>query len=442
MGEPLRGDAGRLELLYELGSAFAARVELGELCAEVLASCRDVLDAESASILLLDPVKDELYFPWVSESSPDVAGRLLAMRFPAAQGIAGRVLRNGKSERIDDVAADPSFYRDVDRHSQTTTRNLLCAPLSSARGGIGVIQVLNRRGGGAFSEDDLEFLDALAGSVAVAVENARLYAELRSQVARLEVAVVERKQLIALQSELDIAANIQRSILPGTFPPFPHRTEMDVFAAMQPAKEIGGDFYDFFLIGEDRLGFVVGDVSGKGVPAALFMAVSRTFLKSIATHGLAPRECLERVNELLCFDNRLEMFVSVFYGVLDLRTGEIEYSNGGHNPPLVLRPDGSAVSLDGTGGTVLGILTGLTYRSATARLSPGETLFLYSDGITEAMNAAGECFGDARLVSSLASAPERTPKALVDATIAGVEAWAGSEPQSDDITALAVTWYG
>src|SRR5205085_4685981 len=167
MSDVLRGDAGRLRLLYELGSAFAERVELGELCDLVLASCRDVLDAESASILLLDAERSELYFPYVSEESAEVAARLLAMRFPAGEGIAGRVLRTGASTRVDDVAADPSFYPAVDRHSHTTTRTLLCSPLAAARGAIGVIQVRNRCGGGSFSEGDLEFLDALAGSVAV-----------------------------------------------------------------------------------------------------------------------------------------------------------------------------------------------------------------------------------------------------------------------------------
>jgi serine phosphatase RsbU (regulator of sigma subunit) len=442
MSETLRGDAGRLRLLYELGSAFAARVELGELCAEVLSQCREVLDAESASILLLDHEKDELYFPYVSEQTKDVAARLLAMRFPAAHGIAGRVLRSGTSTRVDDVRQDPSFYQDVDRHSGTTTRNLLCAPLTSARGAIGVIQVLNRRGGGCFSAGDLEFLDALAGSIAVALENARLYAQLRGQVAALELAVSEHNQLIALHHELDIAAGIQQSILPGTFPPFPERNEIDVFAAMLPAKEVGGDFYDFFFVDEHRLGFVVGDVSGKGVPAALFMAVSRTFLKSIATHGLAPDEALERVNALLFFDNRLEMFVSVFYGVLDLRTGRVEYSNGGHNPPLVLRCSGDLESLAGTGGTVLGILPGLTYRPASTTLAPGESIFLYSDGITEAMNSDGECFGEDRLSASIARAPKQEPDSLIAAVVADVQLWAGGEPQSDDITALSVRWRG
>ncbi|HXC51264.1 MAG TPA: GAF domain-containing SpoIIE family protein phosphatase [Candidatus Limnocylindrales bacterium] len=442
MSELLRGDAARLRLLYELGSAFAERVELAELCAFVLASCRDVLDAESASILLLDAERGELFFPYVSDSSPEVVERLLSMRFPAEQGIAGRVLRSGESALVDDVAADPSFYPAVDRHSHTTTRSLLCSPLAAARGAIGVVQVRNRRGGGAFSPDDLEFLDALAGSIAVALENARLYAQLKSQVAALELAVVEHKQLTALHHELDIAAGIQQSILPGTFPPFPDRREIDVFAAMLPAKEVGGDFYDFFFVDDHRLGFVVGDVSGKGMPAALFMAVSRTFLKSIATHGLAPRECLERVNELLYFENRLEMFVSVFYGVLDVRTGDVEYSNGGHNPPLVLRRGGTIESLAGTGGTVLGILPGLRYRSGSARLADGETMFLYSDGITEAMNAGGECFGESRLTASLARVGSGDPRALVERAVADVETWAAGEAQSDDITALSVTWHG
>ncbi len=442
MNDHHHGEAGRLRLLYELGCAFAARVELGELCAEVLASCREVLDAESASILLLDAARDELYFPYVSEETPEVAARLMEMRFPASQGIAGRVLRAGRPERVDDVEADPSFYRGVDRQSGTTTRNLLCAPLSSARGAVGVIQVLNRRGGGAFCDDDLAFLEALAGSIAIALDNALVHAQLRSQVAALERAVVEHRELIALRHELDIATGIQQSILPSTFPPFPERSELELFAAMLPAREVGGDFYDFFLVDDHHLGFVVGDVSGKGVPAALFMAVSRTFLKSIAMQGFAPSDCLERVNRLLSFDNRSEMFVSVFYGVLDLRSGAIEYSNGGHNPPMVLRRSGELERLVGTGGTVLGVLPGLTYRRGATALAPGEVIFLYSDGITEAMNADGECFAELRLAQSLDRSCSGDPRVLVDAVVEDVQRWAGSEPQSDDITALSILFRG
>src|SRR5262249_1151458 len=156
------------------------------------------------------------------------------------------------------------------------------------------------------------------------------------------------------------------------FPPFPERKDFDLFAAMLPAREVGGDFYDFFLIDNDRLGFVIGDVSGKGVPAAIFMAMSRTLLKATALAGARPAECLQRANRVLCLDNSSEMFVTVFYGIFDTRTGAIEYGNGGHNPPYLLRANGEVEALESTGGMVLGALEDVAYRSKTVVLRPGD----------------------------------------------------------------------
>jgi histidine kinase len=181
----------RLRLLYELGCAFAARIELADLLAFVLAKCREVLDAEGASVLLLDPASGELYFPYVAEADPAIAARLRTLRFPADQGIAGAVLRSGRSQCIDNAAADTRFYGGVDRDTGMTTRSLLAAPLTSRQGTIGVVEVLNCHHG-AFTADDLGLLEALAGSIAVAIENARLYAALKEFAAGLERQVSDR----------------------------------------------------------------------------------------------------------------------------------------------------------------------------------------------------------------------------------------------------------
>jgi sigma-B regulation protein RsbU (phosphoserine phosphatase) len=430
-------DAARLRLLYELGCAFAARVELDELVAEVIARCRDVLNAEGAAVLLLDPQRAELFFPYVADEDPAVARRVLHLRFPADRGVAGAVLSSGVSLRIDDVATDARFYGGVDQSSGLTTRNLLCAPLSSRQGPIGVIQVLNHQGGG-FSNADLTFLDALAGSVAVAIENARMYAQLKQQVAALERAVHEHNELLAIRRELDIAAGIQQSILPRTFPPFSERTDFSIFAEMIPAREVGGDFYDFFLIDDDHLGLVVGDVSGKGIPAAIFMAMSRTLLKSAALDGRPPGDCLGHVNKLLCLDNTAEMFVTIFYGILNTRSGVLDYSNGGHNPPYLLRHDGSVERVAGTGGMVLGALPDRCYRATRTTVHPNEAIFLYTDGITEAMDSAGTLFSERRLEAVLAQRNGALPAEVIRHVLAEVNRHAGGAAQSDDITALCV----
>jgi serine phosphatase RsbU (regulator of sigma subunit) len=408
----------------------------------VVEKCRELLDAEGAAILLLDPERDELYFPWVADATSEIGGRLRSLRFPADRGIAGAVLRAGAPLRVDDVSSDPRFYADVDRQTGVTTRALLCAPLRTRQGTIGVIQVVNARPGAAFTDDQLAFLEALAASIAVAIENARLYTQLKQQYVALEQGIRDREQLLAIRRELDIARDIQQSILPRTFPPFPDRAEFDVFAGMVPAREVGGDFYDFFLIDDARLGLVVGDVSGKGVPAALFMAVSRTLLRSVALTGMPPAECLSRVNALLCLDNSAEMFVTVFYAILNVRSGELAYGSGGHPPAYVLRREGVVEPLEGTGGTVLGFLDDLSYRAKQAVLRAGDGVFLYTDGVTEAMDGDGTLFSDERLQAVLARQAGASPEAIVRAVVDAVGRHAGNVPQSDDITTLAVRWRG
>ena len=254
----------------------------------------------------------------------------------------------------------------------------------------------------------------------------------------LKAAVHDHDQLQAIRHELDVAATIQQSILPRTFPPFPERDDFVLFAEMIPAREVGGDFYDFFLIDPDHLGFVIADVSGKGVPAAIFMAICRTLLKSTALQGLPPGTCLERVNHLLGLDNSSEMFVTVFYGIMDSRTGALEYANGGHNPPYLVRRGSTVEILEGTGGMALGAMPEVTYRAKQTALDHGDTIFLYTDGITEAMDVGGNLFSDQRLHTCLERLNGAPPEPMIRDVVRAVQAHAAEAPQSDDITALAI----
>jgi serine phosphatase RsbU (regulator of sigma subunit) len=427
-------DPEHLRLLYDLGCAFAGRARLEDLVELVLEKCREVLTAESASILLHDAEREELYFPYVAEVDAETEKELQELRIPADRGIAGAVLRSGRALKIDDTASDPRFFSGVDRRTGGVTRNLLCAPLRSHHGPIGVIQVRNHKRGG-FNAADLAFLDALGGSVAVAIENARMYRQLTDQVEALERAVREHNELLSLRRELDIARDIQQSILPRSFP---ERPDVGVFAEMIPAEEIGGDFYDFFFLDDDRIALLIGDVSGKGVPAALFMAMTRTLLRSAAALCPSPGECLRRVNELLIPDNKAEMFVTVFYGILDIPSGRLEYSNGGHNLPYVLRADGRVDALARTGGTVLGMLGGVDFRTQEGALGREESLLLFTDGVTEAMDVDGELFGEDGLEAVLAACKGRAPSEIVRSIRDAVERHAGDAVQSDDLTALVV----
>jgi serine phosphatase RsbU (regulator of sigma subunit)/anti-sigma regulatory factor (Ser/Thr protein kinase) len=245
-----------------------------------------------------------------------------------------------------------------------------------------------------------------------------------------------------IQSELRIARDIQTSMLPRVFPPFPDRTEFEIFALMEPAKEVGGDFYDFFLVDDRHLGIVIGDVSGKGVPAALFMAICKTLLKTEALRGLSPGEILTRVNRTLIPDNETMMFVTVFLLILDVETGEIRYANGGHPPPLVTAGSGLGETLDGPTGTVLGAVDGRAFETTTRILKPGDGVFLYTDGMSEAMNADLELFSDARLRRCLGEGSGTNPAVLIRRMRDAVRKFAAGTPPSDDITMVALTFHG
>ncbi len=260
------------------------------------------------------------------------------------------------------------------------------------------------------------------------------------EIATIKQAVEARNQLMAIHQELNIASNIQQSILPRKFPPFPEKTEIDIFAEMIPAKEVGGDFYDFFLVDDHNLGFVIGDVSGKGVPASIFMAVSRTLIRAIAMKGVSPADCLQQVNVTLSRENVRSMFVTIFYGVLNLHTGELEYCNGGHNPPFHLAQNGQVEFLEKIGGLALGVMDKAKYEAKKLTLQPGDGLFLYTDGITEAMDRMNNEFSEARLQDFLKQSHAASPAEMIRGTIEAVRAFAAAAPQADDITALAIKY--
>lgn len=246
-----------------------------------------------------------------------------------------------------------------------------------------------------------------------------------------------------IESELTIACDIQMGIVPKIFPPFPEIQQIDVYASIEPAKEVGGDLYDFFFIDDDHLCFVIGDVSGKGVSAALFMAVSSTLLKAISKPGMQAEEILYRVNNDLCVDNETSMFVTTFYGILNIRTGEIVYSNAGHNPPYVRRASGAVESLACTNGLALGVMEDFTFARDTMTLLPGDAMFLYTDGVTEAINSRGEFFTDGRLEELLKQTRgASTACDLCQATSRAVHDFAVDAVQSDDITLLVIKYEG
>jgi sigma-B regulation protein RsbU (phosphoserine phosphatase) len=263
-----------------------------------------------------------------------------------------------------------------------------------------------------------------------------------NELGTLKEALQSREQLAAIQRELNVATEIQTSILPQTFPPFPDRREFELFAKMITAKEVGGDFYDFFVIDNDRLGVVIGDVSGKGVPAAMLMAVCRTLLKATALKSIPPDQCLKAVNNILVGESLSSMFVTVFYGVLNTRNGTVEYCSGGHNAPYILHQDGQVKQIENTGGLAVGAMEDIEYESKMMIVQPGESLFLYTDGVTEAVNQNEDQFEEKRLEEALAKLHELPVTDIVNRVVEDVQAFAEGAPQADDITCLAIRYLG
>jgi sigma-B regulation protein RsbU (phosphoserine phosphatase) len=255
-------------------------------------------------------------------------------------------------------------------------------------------------------------------------------------------ALKARDELVSVQRDLNTAARIQQSLLPKVFPPFPQKPEVDLFAEMLAAKEVGGDFYDFYLIDEDRLAFTVGDVSGKGIPAAIYMAVCRTLLKATAFQVVNPGEVLRRFNSLMIPESDPATFVTIFFGVMNIRSGEVQFANGGHTLPYVLRAGGGVEQLPMTDGALLGKIPHLDFETGRVRLEPNDALFIYTDGVTEAMDKEMNLFEEARLETFLRSVAGAPLKDVVDGSVSAIKEHTREAPQSDDITVLTLRYSG
>ena len=245
-----------------------------------------------------------------------------------------------------------------------------------------------------------------------------------------------------IDQELEFARSIQLSALNTVFPPYPHRKDFDIYARMDTAKEVGGDFYDFYLLNEDTLGILIADVSGKGIPAAMMMMQAKTLISSLANSGINVDEVFTRANDTLCEHNDANMFVTAWMGILNLRTGLMTYVNAGHNPPLMRRNDGQFAYLKSPAGFVLAGWEGFQYRRQELQLAPGDQLYLYTDGVTEATDLQESLFGEEKLLAALNEYEGNEPQAMCDKVKQDVDRFVGEAPQFDDITMLSLTYKG
>ncbi len=277
------------------------------------------------------------------------------------------------------------------------------------------------------------------------VVNVRSNSEFASLSDDINMTVDTLKRYIAeaaarIDKELEFARIIQMSALPNTFPPFPDHKEIDIFASMNAAKEVGGDFYDFYLVDENKLAFIIADVSGKGIPAAMFMMTSKTLIKSLATEGNDISTTITAANTKLCENNEANMFITAFMGCLDLNTGKLEYVSAGHNPPLIKHGDGSFEYLPKSKTIVLAAMEGYPYKAQELQLEPGDVIYTYTDGVTEATDSNNELYGEPRLKDALNNQSWSSMEELCRGIKKDVDAFVGDAPQFDDITMLAIRW--
>jgi len=415
-----------VHLIEQLSEQLAAVLNLSAVGESALAQARRLIPATHGSILVLEKSDSSLRsvasFGNGFVDSADMPGPLA----PDSR-LTTAILERGTGEIVNHCGPDPC--------ASGSERNLtawIAAPLRAGQRAVGLIALANTAEGATYSAADLKLLNTISLQTAAAIENSLLCLEMVG-------AARDREQLATIQRELDTARTIQHLLVPRTFPPFPERTDFDLHAQMTSARAVGGDFFDFFLIDEDRLGIVIGDVSGKGIPAALYMAVTRTQIKTTALRNLTPAECLAEVNRFLVRERVSTMFATCFYGLLNLRSGEFQYCNAGHNPPYLVRGDGRVVeAMSDVGGIPMGLFDGPGYAGSSLQLQVGDTLFLYTDGVPEAQNEAEDDFTDARLMATLRECSALGCRDLIGHVTREVTAFTGGAQQSDDITMLCI----
>ena len=328
-----------------------------------------------------------------------------------------------KTIRVDEVAKDARFYAKADEKTGWKTKALLAAPLVDGEECVGVIEFLNPIGRAAFTEQDEQMVEYFAGLVAAAL------VRIRANEAALERAAVQR--------DLDLARELQGGLLPKIFPTKEEAPGIELFARLDPAKEVSGDLYDFFPIENGKMCFVVGDVSGKGIAAGIFMAVTRTLIRATAVAGRSPLEILTKVNAQLAKENQASLFVTMILGIVDTQTGRMVYGQGGHNPPIRVPLKGKP-SYEPPGGMPLGVFDDAKFGERELVLEKGETLLVYTDGVTEAMNLAKDLFGEDRLERAVEGGAVLSAEKLTERVVEKVEEFVGEAERSDDITLLAI----
>lgn len=405
----------RLRSLVEASKILNSSLELDELLRVMMELAVLELRADRATLYLLDPMKGELWSKVVQ--GPE----MVEIRLPIGKGIAGLVAATGKIVNLPDAYEDPHFYPEIDREVEYRTQALLTIPVRNKREEIiGVLQVLNKKDGGAFSREDEEFFGALAVHTALALENALLYREAR-----------EKQRL---KEELALAGEIQKRLLPDHYPELPN---VEVADLSFPCKDVGGDYYDYLKLGDRGFGCAVGDVSGKGMPAALLMANLQAGLRALVDGTTGIPQIMERLNKLLARSSATKKFATIFYGEVDVTTQTMTYVNAGHIFPFLVSSAGDVRYLS-TGGTIVGMFEEATFTEERFPLHSGDIIVLFTDGVTEARDPEGREFGVDRLVRFVVDHRTISPKRMVLELHREIVAFLRDRPLEDDFTLVVI----
>lgn len=399
----------RLESLIDAAEALNSTFDLDRLLEIILQLTLKNLAAERGTIYLIDEERKEIW-------SRVLTGKKMSeIRLPIGTGIAGSVAKNGRTVNLKDVTKDKRFQGSYDRTSGFTTKTMLCRPMRNRTGKIvGVFQLLNKKKG-AFSEEDILFLEAFSDHAVLAIENARLHQASLAQ---------ER-----VEKELQIAAAIQQKLLPASLPVLPG---YDLAALAVPCKTVGGDFYDILRLSDDEYAIVMADVSGKGIPASLIVSNLNAFLKAYIEYIPDPEKLITRLNDVAVENTTTESFVTLFFLRLNIRTHAYTFVNAGHNAPFVV--DGPSLTELPAGGLPLGMMEGMPYTSGTGTIPPGASIVLYTDGLPEAMNRKHELFGNDQFMASVARTAGQAASDAISSVMSDVREFVGNEPSSDDMT--------
>jgi phosphoserine phosphatase RsbU/P len=402
-----------LSILNDLSRAIGASLNSEEIMHTIIGRSLRAVGAEQGVITLVDEEADRSMKTLV-RTAVSSAGH---SKYHFNQALLGWMHINKKPLTINSPSTDERF-RGV--RWDESIRSLLCVPMIVKSALRGVLTVYNKKGQSQFTEEDQRLLAIIAAQSGQVVENARLYEMEQS--------------LIRMKEEVRLAARIQTDLLPKAPPPTPG---YDIAGKSVPAQMVGGDYFDFMKMPAGRYGVTLGDVSGKGLAAALLMANLQATLRGQTLVAGSVRDCIHRSNNLLCESTNPEKFVTLFYSVLDPGANTLTYCNAGHDAPMLLRAGGVTERL-GTGGVVLSIMEDFPFQEETVPFGPGDLMVVYSDGISEAMNPAEEQFGEARIAEVIARERHRTASDLIESIIAAVRAHAGTAPQMDDMTLVVI----